>query len=70
MKHEDGYRDVKTGLHTNDVESENARLKKWNRQRYGRLNINEHEMNEYVYYTNVGDSMEDVMRGLAMLSVA
>jgi len=63
--HETAYRDVKTGFHTNDVESENARLKGWSRKRYGRLNITVEEMDEYVFYVNVGGQMRDVMRGLA-----
>ena len=63
--HEDGWRDTKTGFHTNDVESENQRVKGWSRKRYGRLNINSHEMDEYIFYTNVGTDMVAVMKGLA-----
>ena len=35
--HEHNWRDPDTGFHTNDVESENARLKLWLRSRYGKL---------------------------------
>ncbi|CAK0860388.1 unnamed protein product [Prorocentrum cordatum] len=48
------YRDKKTGFHTNDVESENARAKGWSRKRYGHLHLSEAEMDEYVFYVNVG----------------
>ena len=64
--HEDGYRDRKTGFHTNDVESENARLKLWNRHRYGKLQLNRQELDEYVFYANIGGSMSDVLGGLAV----
>ena len=66
VKHEDGYRDKATGFHTNDAESENARLKKWNRHRYGQLQLNANEMNEYIFYINIGDSMSAVLGGLAV----
>ena len=59
------YRDKKTGFHTNDVESENARAKGWSRKRYGLLHLSEEEMDEYVFYVNVGGTMASVMRGLA-----
>ena len=63
--HEEGYRDVATGFHTNDVESENSRLKGWNRKRYGRLVLDEFEMQEYVFRVNVGHTMAAIMSGLA-----
>ncbi|CAK0792968.1 unnamed protein product [Prorocentrum cordatum] len=59
------YRDKKTGFHTNDVESENARAKGWSRKRCGHLHLSEAEMDEYVFYVNVGGAMASVMRGLA-----
>ena len=68
--HEDGYWDPTTGFHINDVESENNRLKKWNRHRYQNLHLNENELNEYVFYINLGDSMSSVMRGLAYANPA
>ena len=65
MVHENNYRDKATGFHTNDAESENNRLKSWNRQRYSKLLLDEHELQEYVYYINLGDTMSLVMEGLA-----
>ena len=55
-----------TGFHTNEAESENNRLKKWSRTRYGKLQLNVSEMDEYVFYVNVGSRMCDVFHGLAM----
>ena len=66
VKHDTGYRDVATGFHTNDAESENSRLKRWNRSRYGTLTLSEPELFEYVYYINIGSSWEDVMKGLSL----
>ena len=34
VNHAAGFRDSETGFHTNDVESENNRIKKWLRKRY------------------------------------
>ena len=42
-----------------------SRLKKWNRKRYGGLQITQMEMEEYVFYVNVGTDMDSVMKGLA-----
>ena len=42
VKHEKHFRDPNTGSHTNDAESGNSRLKRWSRQRYGKLQLNEH----------------------------
>ena len=64
--HENAYRDVKTGFHTNDAESENSRVKGWNRVRYGQLRLNKGEMDEYVYYVNIGRSFSQVAKGLAI----
>ncbi len=61
VKHEKHFRDPSTGFHTNDAESENNRLKKWSRTRYGKLQLNASEMDEYVFYVNVGSSMCDVL---------
>ena len=66
--HEDAYRDSATGFHTNDAESENNRVKRWSRRRYGQVNLTEHEMQEYVFYENVGPEADDMFRGLAMSS--
>ena len=65
VKHDKCFRDVATGFHTNDAESENNRLKKWSRQRHGYLRIEEPDMQEYMFYVNVGSSMMSVLEGLA-----
>ena len=66
VRHEGNvYRDKETGFHTNDAESENSRLKAWNRLRYGKLNITPCDMDEYIYYINVGSGMGAVLDGLA-----
>ena len=65
MKHHKCFRDSDTGFHTNDAESENNRLKRWSRQRHGRLHIEESDMQEYMFYVNVGGSMMSVLEGLA-----
>ena len=39
VKHKVTFRDAETGFHTNDVESENKRLKDWARHHYSRLLI-------------------------------
>lgn len=65
VKHDFTYRDATTGFHTNDAESENARLKTWSRHRYRRMMLNEREMAEYVFYINEGKTVVDLMRGLA-----
>ena len=39
VKHDNGWRDRKTGFHSNDCESENDRLKLWLRARYTRLKL-------------------------------
>ena len=41
-------------------------MKSRSRHRYGYLHITALDMDEYVFYTNVGDGMEAVMRGQAM----
>jgi len=56
------------GFHTNDIESENQRLKHWNRTRYGKLMLNQFELDEYMYYMNYGHSMDKIMFGLAVAS--
>ena len=38
-KHDAGWRDRRTGYHSNDAESENARLKSWLRGRYTKLSL-------------------------------
>ena len=65
VNHKVSFRDSETGFHTNDVESENQRIKAWNRHRYGQLKMEESDMHEYAFYVNKGSSMSDVMRGIA-----
>ncbi|CAE7258973.1 unnamed protein product [Symbiodinium sp. CCMP2592] len=63
VKHEKCFRDPATGFHTNDAESENGRLKKWSRRRYGKLSLDILEMDEYVFYVNVGTDMSSILKG-------
>ncbi len=65
VRHDKAYRDTTTGFHTNDAESENHRLKRWSRHRYGKLSLDAAEMDEYIFYVNVGNDMQAVMKGLA-----
>ncbi len=39
VKHDQGWRDRKTGFHSNDCEGENNRLKTWLRSRYTTLKL-------------------------------
>jgi len=66
--HEGMYRDAAAGFHTNDAESENFRVKHWSQHRYGRLSVIVGDMDEYVFYANVGEGMVAVMKGLALSS--
>lgn len=66
--HENGYRDPKTGFRSNDAESENSRLKRCSRKRYGQLSLNEGELSEYCFYINLGSEMRKVSHGLAVAS--
>ena len=65
VKHRTTFRSTESGFHTNDVESENNRLKSWNRQRYGKLQLDEDELSEYTYYVNLGHGIGTVLRGFA-----
>jgi hypothetical protein len=77
INHSITFRDVSTGFHSNDIESEFGRLKKWIRERYGQLkftlkkaeneetdtyDLDEGDLFEYMFYVNVGSSMQDVCR--------
>lgn len=68
------FRDRQTGFHSNDIESEFNRFKRWVRQRYGQLQTGGDESHEdyadldlyeYTFYINVGNSMGAVMKALA-----
>ena len=41
-------------------------MKRWSGKRHGKLQLDTNEMDEYVFYVNVGEGFADVMRGLAM----
>jgi len=64
INHKVEFRDRVTGFHSNDIESENNKLKHWSRVRHSRLILNELDLHEYAYYVNVGSSMKDVMAAL------
>ena len=83
VNHSIGWRDSKTGFHSNDIESEFSRLKNMVRERYGRLcfqatasssetpedTVEDGDLYEYAAYrVNIGDSFEDVLKALAMAS--
>ena len=68
------FRHRETGFHSNDIESEFNRFKRWVRQRYGQLppggnashaEFEDLDLYEYTFYNNVGDSMGAVMKALA-----
>ena len=80
VNHSMAWRDVETGFHSNDVESENARLKSWLRAHL-HISVTDREdpddaslfshsfsrdMNEYCFDVSVGKSFRDAMRGLAV----
>ena len=46
--------------------SEKSRLKHWNRGRYGKLQLNKWDVNEYGFYVNIGYDMVSVMHGLSV----
>ena len=64
--HSIAWRDSRTGFHTNGVESENQRLKAKMRRRYGQLWAEEGDVYEYVFYTNKGTTMWDVMNSIPL----
>ena len=79
VNHTAGWRDSATGYHSNDVESENNRIKAWLRKRYSKVRLDVTtapeedsvpgeefalDLYEYGYYVNVGESMDNVFHGL------
>ena len=68
------FRNPMTGYHSNDAESEVARLKFFLRSKYGRVRATnarsptakdaalQLNIAEYVFYTNVGRHMSDIMK--------
>ena len=74
VNHSTSFRDRASGFHSNDVESENNRIKRFLRKRYGRLMLGKKkdltndtvlDMYEYAYRVNVGDSFADYMHSLS-----
>ena len=66
MIHKVKWRNAKSGFHTKDIESENNKVKDWNRARYSILKLTGRDFNDYTYYSNGGgDPMKDIMKGLA-----
>ena len=58
------FRDRETSFHSNDIESENNRIKAKSRHRNSRLILTENDLHEYAYYVNAGQRMADVMLAL------
>ena len=50
INHSLEFRDRESGFHSNDIESENGRLKHWSRVRYDRLSLCELDLYEYAFY--------------------
>jgi hypothetical protein len=65
VNHSVEFRDRETGFHSNDIESENNRLKHFSRVRNGRLMLNELDLHEYAFYVNVGSNMQTILKALA-----
>ena len=70
VNHSLGFRDRVSGFHSNDVESENNRMKQWLRERYSCLKLGRTktinndtvlDLYEYVFKVNVGESFADAM---------
>lgn len=75
VNHSIAFRDRKSGFHSNDVESENNRTKRFLRKRYGVLNLGKHknlnndtilDMYEYVYRVNVASTFAGYMKAMAI----
>ena len=59
-------RDFATGFHSNDAESEIARVNRFCRCRHsGVLTLSKRFMDEYTFYVNRGNSIDVIMDGLA-----
>ena len=74
INHTKYFRDTTTGFHSNDIESEFNALKRFIRQRYGVLQLQEEtteelleagDIFEYMFYRNVGNKFSDVMAAFA-----
>ena len=73
VNHSQGFRDRVSGFHSNDVESENNRIKRFLRKRYGKLCLGRYkvidndtvlDLYEYAFRVNVGHSFETYMMAL------
>ena len=73
INHSKYFRDNATGFHSNDIESEFNLIKCFVRERYGRLvmtneesldDLEAGELYEHQFYTNVGQTMDKVMKAL------
>ena len=74
VNHVQGFRNPVSGYHTNDAESEMARLKFFLRAKYGYVRSSSGStaaqqdetlllnISEYAFYTNVGSSMDDLAK--------
>lgn len=67
MDHGLGFRDRDTGFHSNDIESENARIKNFLRRRYGKLELATDELDatEYMFKVNYDKTWSTYMAGIA-----
>ena len=69
VNHARGFRLVESGWHSNDIESEFARVKSWLRARYGRLPraLSEDfsgDLHEYMYLVNENPERMDLVKVL------
>ena len=78
VNHSIGWRDSATGFHSNDIESEFARLKSMVRERYGRVSfqstletdeaetenasVDLGDLYEYAFRVNIGSSFHHVLK--------
>jgi hypothetical protein len=67
VNHAAGWRDPITGYHSNDIESENHRVKNFLRKRYGRLQLDPEALDlvEYMFKVNRGRTFAVFMSALA-----
>ena len=78
VNHSVAFRDRASGFHSNDVESENNRIKRFLRKRYGALNLGKHknlsnetvlDMYEYVYRVNADSTFAGYMKAMAIANI-
>ena len=80
--HQKHFRDPSTGYHTNDAESEIHRAKSWCRKKYAYIRGNAKHgdgddgsdgiltshMDEYMYFTNVGQDIDSIMKAFQFVA--